>query len=331
MVAKDQIAAYYFNAREFVKQNNPKAARAYVLAILNHAVESLKSANSILEEVRTKAFLDRWIRVSQELYDKGISNYVLESFGLTALQAQNKARSPKKQEERAIGSPNPADGEIDMAGLIEESAKTQGWGAEIFERNKNAVVGISVYNSGQCANGTGFIISKNGYLLTNDHVVFDEDAQGYYPKIKISFADRTKSYKLNVLFSDKNADVAFCSFDPAEVGEFTAVKRIADYSRILPCADCLVMGNSFGNGLSAFLGVIRFTKNDKGNLVHTAPSNPGDSGAPVFNRQGECIGINKSKTLAVQNVTADAYANATPMDKIDELLKKWCDVNEIIL
>ena len=50
-----------------------------------------------------------------------------------------------------------------------------------------------------------------------------------------------------------------------------------------------------------------------------------------MNRQGECIGINKSKTLSVNHVSADGYANATPMDKIDELLKKWCEANGIEL
>jgi V8-like Glu-specific endopeptidase len=84
-------------------------------------------------------------------------------------------------------------------------------------------------------------------------------------------------------------------------------------------------------GLAPFTGVVRFTKNDNGNLVYTAPSNPGDSGGPVLNRKGECIGINKSKTLAVNNVSADSYANATPMDKINELLEKWCESNKIIL
>ena len=66
-------------------------------------------------------------------------------------------------------------------------------------------------------------------------------------------------------------------------------------------------------------------------MVYTAPSNPGDSGGPVFNRIGECIGINKSRTVAVNGTAAEAYANATPMDKIDELLKKWTDANYIEL
>lgn len=339
MVEKDKIATYYSNARELVKQNNPKAARAYVLAILNYAVETYNKASTILLKAKTQAFLDRWIAVSRELYEKGITDYVLKCFGLPTKQEQQLPKVQKPVQSQPKNSPKSGvtakpvipDGEIDISGLIEETAKTQGWCAEVFEKTKSAVVEITVGSLESGASGTGFIISSNGYLLTNDHVVYDEESQGYYTKAKMSFAGSKKSYKLNILFSDKKADVALCSFNPEEVGEFGVIKRITDYSQVLQGADCLVIGNAFGMGLAPFTGVVRFTKNDSGNLVYTAPSNPGDSGGPVLNRQGECIGINKSKTLSVNHVSADGYANATPMDKIDELLKKWCDSNGIML
>ncbi len=339
MGEKDKIATYYSNARELVKQNNPKAARAYVLAILNYAVETYNKASTILLKAKTQAFLDRWIAVSRELYEKGITDYVLKCFGLPTKQEQQLPKVQKPVQSQPKNSPKSGvtakpvipDGEIDISGLIEETAKTQGWCAEVFEKTKSAVVEITVGSLESGASGTGFIISSNGYLLTNDHVVYDEESQGYYTKAKMSFAGSKKSYKLNILFSDKKADVALCSFNPEEVGEFGVIKRITDYSQVLQGADCLVIGNAFGMGLAPFTGVVRFTKNDSGNLVYTAPSNPGDSGGPVLNRQGECIGINKSKTLSVNHVSADGYANATPMDKIDELLKKWCDSNGIML
>ena len=339
MGEKDKIATYYSNARELVKQNNPKAARAYVLAILNYAVETYNKASTILLKAKTQAFLDRWIAVSRELYDKGITDYVLKCFGLPTKQEQQLPKVQKPVQSQPKNSPKSGvtakpvipDGEIDISGLIEETAKTQGWCAEVFEKTKSAVVEITVGSLESGASGTGFIISSNGYLLTNDHVVYDEESQGYYTKAKMSFAGSKKSYKLNILFSDKKADVALCSFNPEEVGEFGVINRKPDYSLFLNGADCLVMVNAFVMGLAPFTGVVRFTKNDSGNLVYTAPSNPGDSGGPVLNRQGECIGINKSKTLSVNHVSADGYANATPMDKIDELLKKWCDSNGIML
>lgn len=337
MVEKDKIATYYCNARELVKQNNPKAARAYVLVILNHAVKTYEQANTIVLKAKTGAFLDKWIAVSRDLYYKGITNYVLECFGLPTKNEQQlpknpiKSNSKPKEDIEKKASTLPSD-PIDISGLIDDTAQTQGWCAEVFEQNKSAVVEISVNaKDGVIETGTGFIISKNGYLLTNDHIVYDEDAQGYYSKARMSFAGDKKSYKLNILFSDKKSDVALCSFQPEEVKEFSTIKRISNYSQILQGADCLIIGNAFGMGLAPFTGVVRFTKNNNGDLVYTAPSNPGDSGGPVLNRQGECIGINKSKTLRVNNMLADGYANATPMDQIDELLQKWCDSNNIKL
>lgn len=342
MEEKDQIATWYSNARELVRQNNPKAARAYVLAILNCAVKTYSNASTILLKARTAAFLDQWIAVSRDLYDKGITDYVLQCFALPVKNGQPapKARAsgaPRQKNaaprvDTAPGpTPAPSGGEIDISGLIDETAKSQGWCAEVFERNKPAVVEIATSGAGIGATGTGFIISKNGYLLTNDHVVFCEETQSYYPKAQMTFAGGKRRCAISILFSDKKSDVALCRFDPGEVGTFGVIERIPDYAKVLQGADCLVIGNAFGMGLAPFTGTIRYTKNDSGNLVYTALSNPGDSGGPVLNRQGKCIGINKSKTVSVHNVMADGYANATPMDRINELLKKWCDSNEIEL
>jgi hypothetical protein len=346
---RDRIATYYSNAKELVKQNNPKAARAYVLAILNAALETYKTASTILLKAKTQGFLDKWVAVSRELYDKGVTDYVLKCFKLPTKQEQElpkvsfeqpKPASEKIPPQKPIARPSPKDkpgysapddGGIDIAGLIDETAKTQGWCAEVFEKNKNAVVEIHVSATSSAATGTGFIISNNGYLLTNDHVVFNEQTGGYYPKVKMSFVGDKKSYSLTVLFSDKTADVALCRFDSNEIQGNAAVKRISDYSHLLPGADCLVIGNACGLGLAPITGVVRYIKDEDGNLVYTALSNHGDSGAPVFNRQGECIGIHKSRTTAVDGDAVIGFSNATPMDRIDELLFKWTSANDITL
>lgn len=347
MNIKDRIATYYTNARELVKQGNAKAARAYVLEILNEALKTYHAATSILLKAKTEIFMQKWIGVSRDLYDKGVTDYVKECFGLNAVSKpvapqpkQPKApatqkvepkQDPPKVEPRVDNAGDEMNGGINIAGLIDEAAQTQGWCAEVFEKNQYAIVEISVSSSLGGASGTGFIISNNGYLLTNDHVVYDEENYAYYPKITMNVRGDKKRHKLEVVFSDRKADVALCRFDTNEVTSFTCVKRIADYALIKQGADCLVVGNAFGMGLAPFTGIIRFTKNDDGDLVYTAPSNPGDSGGPVFNRSGECIGINKSRTVAVNKKAAEAYANATPMDTIEKLLSKWTSKNNIIL
>lgn len=323
------IATYYTNAKELIKQKNPMAARSYVLQILNAAVQTYNSATSILLKAKTAAFLDRWILVSKDLYDKGITDYVLECFGL--LQTREVKVSEPKPDLGFKQQTEPADDSIDFQGLIEETSKTQGWCAELFDKYKSAVVQLTIQTSDNNTTGTGFIISNKGYLLTNDHVVYDEENKNYYKKIKMSFIDNKKNYSVDVLFSDKKTDIALCKFNCTEVEDFSVVKIITDYDKLLQGADCLVIGNAFGMGLAPFTGVVRFTKNSKGDLVYTAPSNPGDSGGPVLNRQGECIGINKSKMVAVNGVSAEGYANATSAEIINQILNKWISNNNIDL
>lgn len=350
MTINKQIIAYYVNAREQIKLNNPLLARKYVLMILNIVVQKYYEHDiSIVAKAKTAVFLDKWLAVSRDLYNNGITDYVRSCFGLIenkekqpaaflnqerqgarTLPAKDKSANGNIEEgaQRPVGAID-NNRDIDFSGLIDETADEQGWGAEVFESNKLAVVQISAMAATSFSSGTGFIISKNGYLLTNNHVVFEEQNGAYHNNLKMSLLGEEKKHAINVLFSDKKKDVALCKFEPAEVLEFRSVRRIADYSKVKPGADCLVIGNAFGMGLAPCIGNIRFTKNDSGNLVYTIPSNPGDSGGPVFNRNGECIGMNKSKTVAVNGTVAEGYANAIPMDAIDELLQKWKSSNDI--
>ncbi len=315
--------------------NQPREARSYVLLLLESACESYKRASTILDRAKLAAFMDRWIAVSRELYENGVTDFVRECFGLPA-----QSEIPQKRTPPIVLPDSPPEypkafsadeDDIDITGLVEETKETQGLGADVFEKNKTAVAEISVAGNGKSESGTGFIISEKGYLLTNDHVVFDDEVGVYFPKITMKLCGEQKRHKLEVLFSDKKTDVALCKFDAKEVGRFAAVKRIADYSSLCQGADCVVIGNAFAMGLAPFRGEVKYTKDDEGNLVHTAPSNPGDSGGPVFNRKGECIGINKSKTVKVNDRSADGLANATPMDTVEKLLEKWCKSNNIEL
>lgn len=365
---EELIAKYYHNAREFVRLKKPKAARAYVVAILNEALATYHTQISIVEKAKMEVFMQKWIAVSKDLYDKGITDYVLECFNLkvnkaiekpteqiekkqipknnvpdidiSALMPIEKAPTSKNSNDLIIKNPDkndinltPNQNNSSDVFAFETIANNQGWGAAIFEKYKYAVVRLSVNIGQNLSTGTGFIISKNGYLLTNDHVVFDEGNGIYASKIAMSFADSKKKFKIQVLFSDKKSDIALCQFQAEdvkkEIPDFTAVKFIDDFSKVIQGADCLIIGNGFDIGLSPFMGNIRFTKNEKGDIVHTAPSNHGDSGGPLFNRNGEVIGINKSRTVAVNGLAAEGYANATSVDKINELLSKWKSNNNL--
>ncbi|MDR3263098.1 MAG: serine protease [Clostridiales bacterium] len=341
---KAQIADYYANAKFLVQQNKPDDARAYVLAFVNSAREIYHSQTGIVSKAQTRGFLLHWVAIAAILRENGVTDEVLDAFSLLTERTQqpkvNPAASksgtkPEQQQSQKPLAP-PKNGDVDLDGLVGNSGGSQGWCADLFEKYKASVVSIRVSSSDSAASGTGFIISDNGFLLTNDHVVYDVQNGGYYPKITMSFADGKKAYELDVIASDKRWDVALCAFKAAEVPAFAPIPRIKDYMRLKQGADILVIGNGFSMGLAPFTGTVKFTRDVSGNLVYTAPSNPGDSGGPVCNRIGECIGINKSiiKTVAIgggKPVDANGMTNATPMDEIDKLLGKWTAAHNITI
>lgn len=325
MIDRKEIAAYYLDAREFVQQNKPQEARDCILDILNCVVEMYNNATTILEKARMTAFLDEWIAVPHELYENGITDFVLKRFGLPARQEEphleHKQQSAPPQEDKAAASPTE-----------EKNKAAQDWKVRVLEANIHAIVRLSVSLNNCRFGGTGFIISANGYLLTNDHVIHDDESETYSNKVKMRIGKNNEEYDVTILFSDQEADVALCKFDPDKVKEFGVVKFVADYSQVRVGEDCLVVGNGFGLGLAPSYGIIRYTKDSlKGNLIYSGDPNHGDSGGPVFNAQGECIGIHKSKSMYYNNVPAEGIFNATPMDKINELLKQWCEANNIKL
>lgn len=291
---KEVIKNYYYNAKELVKLNRPKEARDYVLAILNSTLEYYHLLNSTLEKKKTEKFLIKWIKVSKDLYDLGITDYVLESFGLTK--------------------------NINNNDFIIDDVPNQGWCAVLFEKYKNAVVRISVSNDGKTIDGTGFFIA-DGYLLTNNHIVYNQNKDMYYDNISIYFDD--KKYNVYLVAYDNENDLALFRFDSNICSSHEIINLIDDYNKIKPGADCLVIGNPFNLGLAPFTGIVKYTLDKNNNLIYQAPSNFGDSGGPLFNRNGECIGINKSKMVSINNTKVDGFALATPSTIIKQKLKEW--------
>ena len=289
--------SYYRAAREAAKQCDAQKALASVQCLLRDLSFSLTGQHSAAYIAETKRSMRRLQQLSEELRTRGVTDEVLAFFAIPKPQKQ--ADAPER-----IGS--------------------QGWCADVFAGNKRAVVEIAaISRSGELSLGTGAIISTNGFLLTNDHIVFDKARRRYCDRITFSFAGEDARYEAKLVCSDHAADLALCRFTPYDVGNFSCVQRISDYRLLQPGADLVLIGNFFGMGLSPINGIVRKVKNANGKLEHSALSNEGDSGGPIFNRSGECVGINCSKTAEVDGCQADGIRNAIPMDTIDRLLSAW--------
>ena len=138
--------------------------------------------------------------------------------------------------------------------------------------------------------GSGFIVSSDGYVLTNAHVVADAS------EVTVKLTDR-REFAAKVIGVDKRSDVALIKIPATGL----PTVRFGDPSRIRPGQWAIAIGSPFGFENSVTAGVIsavgRPLPDDTGSSFVTfiqtdAAVNPGNSGGPLFNLDGQVIGIN---------------------------------------
>lgn len=147
---------------------------------------------------------------------------------------------------------------------------------------------FSLPNSAEEASlGSGFIVSEDGYILTNAHVV----TRG--TQISVKLTDR-REFKARLIGIDPVADVALLKIDAQRL----PTVRIGDPSKVEVGDWALAIGSPFGFSNSATAGIISAKRRILPGADYTpflqtdVPVNPGNSGGPLFNQNGEVIGIN---------------------------------------
>jgi serine protease Do len=135
--------------------------------------------------------------------------------------------------------------------------------------------------------GSGFIINADGYILTNTHVVANAD------EVTVRLTDR-REYAAKVIGADTRTDVAVIKINASNL----PIVKLGDPSHIKPGQWVLAIGSPFGFENSATAGIISATARSVPGeslvpFIQTDVAvNPGNSGGPLFNMQGEVIGIN---------------------------------------
>tara|TARA_B100000003_G_scaffold9369_2_gene8079 strand:+ start:278 stop:1666 length:1389 start_codon:yes stop_codon:yes gene_type:complete len=138
--------------------------------------------------------------------------------------------------------------------------------------------------------GSGFIISSDGYLLTNNHVVEDAD------EVKVSLGDR-REYKAEIIGTDPRSDVAVLKID----AENLPTLKIGKSEKLRVGEWVVAIGSPFQLRFSVTSGIVsakgRSIPNGSDStyvpFIQTDVAiNPGNSGGPLFNLDGEVIGIN---------------------------------------
>jgi serine protease Do len=136
--------------------------------------------------------------------------------------------------------------------------------------------------------GSGFIVSDDGYILTNAHVVMDAD------DVTVRLSDR-REFPAKVIGADERSDVAVIKID----AQHLPTVRIGDPRQLRPGEWVLAIGSPFGLENSATAGIVSATSRAVGGEGSYVPFiqtdvavNPGNSGGPLFNMRGEVVGMN---------------------------------------
>jgi len=135
--------------------------------------------------------------------------------------------------------------------------------------------------------GSGFIISKDGYILTNYHVVADAD------KIEVRLSDR-RYFEAKVIGSDKASDVALIKIDADDL----PTVKIGSSKDLQVGEWVLAIGSPFGFDHSVTAGIVSAkgrslpTENYVPFIQTDVAINPGNSGGPLINLDGKVVGIN---------------------------------------
>ena len=136
--------------------------------------------------------------------------------------------------------------------------------------------------------GSGFIISADGYIFTNNHVVEKSD------KIRVKLSDG-REYDAQIIGRDAQTDIALIRIKPSER---LPVVEIGDSDKLRVGDWVLAIGNPFGLEQTVTAGIVSAKGRVIGagpfdNFIQTDASiNPGNSGGPLFNTEGKVIGIN---------------------------------------
>jgi S1-C subfamily serine protease len=161
----------------------------------------------------------------------------------------------------------------------------------------------------EIGSGTGFIISSDGLVLTNKHVVLDEEAD------YTVFTNDGESYTAKVLAKDAIQDIAVLKIDQSN-GEPFSVVKFGDSDKLKSGQTVVAIGSALGEfrntvsvGVISALG--RTITASGGGLVETledviqtdAAINKGNSGGPLLNLRGEVIGINTATVMGAQSIS----------------------------
>lgn len=312
MSYSERLTYYRNQFKKYLDARDTSNAKLYAMLYSKLLREISGQINSYADRAKLAAEAEKYDLIAAMITRYGITAAVKKAIakGETSIPP---TAGKKKDEPASLPEELPEESE--------SSREDADWGADVFERSLPATL-IVMTESGI---GTGFFVTSDGYFITNHHVIHNGSKRETY--ITVESGDGKIKCEAEFVKADKARDVALLRLKDHR-GKTPFLPLVKDYSQVRPGIAMMLIGNGLNFGLAPSAGNVKFThsKSD-GDLVYTAPSNNGDSGAPVFNKDGECIGIHKSATVGQvmgnTQIRVTGLSNATPAEDIRKLLSKW--------
>ena len=187
---------------------------------------------------------------------------------------------------------------VSQVSLKTVDGKTEMTDAEVYAANVNSVVSINTTGTagtnifGQpvqtASSGSGFILTTDGYIVTNHHVIADADS------VKVTLYNGD-TYDATVVGGDEDYDIAVLKIDAEDLQPVT----LGDSSKLNVGDRVLAIGNPLGE----------------------LTINPGNSGGPLFNSYGEVVGIVSAKYSSYSNESVEGLGFAIPINDVWSMIE----------
>ena len=183
---------------------------------------------------------------------------------------------------------------------------------------------------GGIATGSGFVLDKDGYILTNAHVV--EDAR----EVGVRFTEESDLVEAKVIGADLSSDLAVLKVDPDDAPKLVPLK-LGDSADLRVGDPVIAIGNPFGYSRTVTTGIVSALQRQItapnnfqiDNVVQTDASiNPGNSGGPLIDSHGEVIGIN-SQIATGGSSGSVGIGFAIPVNTAKEIVPQLEDDGEV--
>ena len=253
-------------------------------------------------------------------------------FGAAALMQKNAAAQPQSTTQTSSDASVMLEGKRQAAALQVASVDTGKvlTPSEVYAQNVNSTVGITTsittnyfgYQTTSAAAGSGFILTQDGYILTNYHVVESSSS------IKVTTYDGT-SYDAQLIGYDESNDVAVLKVDATDLTPVV----LGDSDSVSVGDSVVAIGNPLGEltfslttgVVSALDRPVTLSTGTTMNLIQTdCAINSGNSGGALFNLYGEVIGITNAKyssSGSSSEASIDNIGFAIPIDQVRSIFE----------